>query len=58
MLDIYVIRPSQSDLYSSMMMISKRAGPWHMHLDHKDLNKITIDYKFHIPIIDELLDEL
>jgi hypothetical protein len=39
-------------------MVLKKEGSWHMCPDYRDLNNITIQYKFPILIIDELLDEL
>jgi hypothetical protein len=39
-------------------MVTKKDGSWHMCLDYRQLNKMTIKDKYHVPIIDELLDEL
>jgi hypothetical protein len=45
--------------YSSLVvMVLNKEGYWCMCLDFHALNKLTIKDKFHIPVIDDLLDEL
>ena len=39
-------------------MVIKMDSSWHMCTYYKHLNKMIIQVKFPIPIIDELLDEL
>jgi hypothetical protein len=58
MLEVGIIRPSQSSYSAPVVMVFKKDVSWHMYLDYIELNKITIKYKFPIPIIDELLYEL
>ena len=58
MLEGGIIRPSQSSYSTPMVMVHKKADSWHMCLDYRGLNKVTIRDKFLIPIIDELLIEL
>jgi hypothetical protein len=58
MLEVGIIRPRQSSYSTSVVMVLKKDGSWHMCLDYREINKITIKYKFLIPIIDELLDEI
>jgi hypothetical protein len=41
-----------------MVMIHKKEVFWKMFLDHREINKITIKYAVHIPVVDELLNEL
>ena len=58
MLEVGIIRPSQSSYFAPVVMVHKKEGSWCMFLNYRKLNKITIKDKFPIPIIDELLDEL
>jgi hypothetical protein len=58
MLEVGIIRPSQSSYSTLVVMALKKEGSWHMFLHYKELNNITIKYMFPIPLIDEFLDEL
>ena len=58
MVEVGIIRHSQSSYSSLVVMVCKKDETWHMCPDHKVLNKYTIKDKFHIQVIDDLLDEL
>ena len=58
MLEDGKIKPSQSSYSSLVVMVHKKNVSWRMCLYYRDLNKLTIKYKFPIPLIDEKLDEL
>ena len=58
MLEVGIIRPRQSSYFAPVLMVPNQNESWHMCPDYIDLNKITIKYKFPIPFINELLDEL
>ena len=51
MLEDGIIRPIQSSYSASVVMVFKKYGSWRMCPNYRELNKITIKYKFPIPII-------
>ena len=56
-LKVDIISPSQSSNSALMVLVHNKRGPIYMCLYYRELNKITVKYKFPIPINDELLDE-
>ena len=58
MLESSIIRPRQGSYSALMVMVHKKEGSWCMCPYYRELNNITVKDKFHIPVIDELLDEL
>jgi hypothetical protein len=58
MLEVVIIQPCQSFFSLGVVMVTEKNGSWHMCPYYRQLNKMTIKDKFHINVIDELLDEL
>jgi hypothetical protein len=49
-----IICPSNSPYSLSVLRVKKGDDTWRICVDYRELNKITVKYKFLIPIIDEL----
>lgn len=58
MLEFGVIEPSTRPFASPVIMVRKKDGSWHLFVDYRHLDLITLNTKFPLSVIDELLDEL
>ena len=50
------IWPSASPWGAPILFVKKKDGSFGMCIDYKQLNKVTIKNKYHIPRIDDLFD--
>ncbi|MCO5602994.1 hypothetical protein L7F22_057136 [Adiantum nelumboides] len=53
-----MVRPSSSPFCSPVLLVHKKNGTYHMCVNYRALNKITIKNKFHVPCIEDLFDKL
>ena len=58
MLDKGIIRPSTLLCSSPIVLIPKKDGTWCICVDFLALNKITVNNRYPLPRIDDLLDQL
>jgi hypothetical protein len=58
MLRANVIRPSQADHYSQILMVPKKDGSWRFCIDFRQLNEATKSLSWTIPHIKEMLERI
>ncbi|GJU76101.1 putative reverse transcriptase domain-containing protein [Tanacetum coccineum] len=52
------IRPSSSSWGAPILFVKKKDGSFRMCIDYRELNKLTVKYRYPLPRIDDLFDQL
>jgi hypothetical protein len=58
LLEAGLITHSHSPFASPVLLVKKKDGQWRFCVDYSKLNALTIKNRFHMPIVEEILDEL
>ncbi|KAA3484533.1 DNA/RNA polymerases superfamily protein [Gossypium australe] len=58
LMDKGFVRPSYSSWGSPMLFVKKKDGSMRLCIDYRQLNKVTVKNKYHLPRIDDLFDQL
>ncbi|MCO5609714.1 hypothetical protein L7F22_063946 [Adiantum nelumboides] len=53
-----MVKPSSSPFCSPVLLVQKKYGTYHMCVDYKALNRITIKNRFFVPRVEDLFDKL
>jgi hypothetical protein len=53
-----LIQPSDNPFSSPVLLVKEKDDTFHFCVDYRHLNAITLKGNYHVPIIDEFLDEL
>ncbi|MCO5550947.1 hypothetical protein L7F22_004442 [Adiantum nelumboides] len=53
-----MVRPSSSPFFSPILLVHKKYGTYHMCVNYRALNRITIKNRFLVPRIKDLFDKL
>ncbi|MCO5589245.1 hypothetical protein L7F22_043211 [Adiantum nelumboides] len=53
-----MVRPSSSPFFSAVVLVQKKDDTYHICVDYRTLNRITIKNRFLVPRIEDLFDKL